>query len=406
MAIKNNPKKNKHLTLEDRKEIEECLCKQMTFKAIAKLIQKDPTTVSYEVKHHRAEHKNGFVSVEGTCPNLLKAPFVCNGCPKKHSASCRYSRFYYRSNTAQSEYKTLLTDAREGIPLNKEDFYKTDRIITEGLKKGQHIYHIMANSPQVTCSKSTVYRHFRKGYYSASVIELPRAVKFKARKSRNAVYVPSGIKNGRTYNDFLAFIEEKNLECHVELDTVIGRIGGKVIMTVHFTSCNFMIGLLMENKSAAEGAMKFSSLKSRLRKAGISPPSLFSVLLCDNGGEFSDVFSFENDDDGNRELSLFFCDPMRSSQKPQIEKNHTLFRDIVPKGSSFDDFSQETVNLIFSHVNSVSRAIYSGKTPFDLFSFFHGDHVASLMGISRIPPENVIQSPVLLNGAADLTRNL
>ena len=43
MPNKKNPKKNKHLTMEDRKEIEECLAKKMTFKAIGKLIQKDPT---------------------------------------------------------------------------------------------------------------------------------------------------------------------------------------------------------------------------------------------------------------------------------------------------------------------------------------------------------------------------
>ena len=41
-----NEKKNKHMDLEDRIEIQECLCKRMTFKAIAKLIGKDPTTVS------------------------------------------------------------------------------------------------------------------------------------------------------------------------------------------------------------------------------------------------------------------------------------------------------------------------------------------------------------------------
>ena len=301
-------------------------------------------------------------------------------------------------------YKALLTDAREGTPLNREAFYVNDRIISEGLKKGQHIYHIMANSEQISCSKSTVYRHFRKGYFSASVIDLPRAVKFKPRKSRKADYVPSGVKIGRTYDDFLAYMDEHHLERHVELDTVIGRIGGKAIMIIHFTSCNFMFGLLMDNKSASEGALKFSSMKSLLRSNGISIPGLFDALLCDNGGEFADVFSFENDDNGSREIPLFFCDPMRSSQKPYIEKNHTLFRDIVPKGSSFDDFSQDTVNLIFSHVNSVSRSIYGGKTPFDLFSFLYDERFAALMGISRIPPDRVIQSPLLLKGIADLSK--
>jgi hypothetical protein len=97
---------------------------------------------------------------------------------------------------------------------------------------------------------------------------------------------------------------------------------------------------------------------------------------------------------------------MRSSQKPQIEKNHTLFRDIVPKGSSFDDFTQDTVNRIFSHVNSVSRAIYNGKTPYELFSFLYGKHILDTLGLKRIPPEQVIQSPALLNGIADLKKNL
>ena len=71
MVKKENAKKNKHLTAEDRKEIEECLGKRMIFKAIGRLISKDPTTVSYEIKHHRAEHRNSFVTDEGTCPELL-----------------------------------------------------------------------------------------------------------------------------------------------------------------------------------------------------------------------------------------------------------------------------------------------------------------------------------------------
>ncbi|MBQ7541919.1 MAG: helix-turn-helix domain-containing protein [Clostridia bacterium] len=48
----NEEKKNKHMLLEDRIEIQECLCKGMTFKAIAHRIGKDPTTVSKEVKLH------------------------------------------------------------------------------------------------------------------------------------------------------------------------------------------------------------------------------------------------------------------------------------------------------------------------------------------------------------------
>ncbi len=402
---KNSPKKNKHLTAEDRKEIEECLGKGMDFKHIARHIMKDPTTVSYEIKHHRTEYRNSYTRTEEPCPKLLKAPYVCNGCEKKPLRSCPHVRYLYRSAPAQKEYKTLLSEAREGIPLNKESFYEDDRIITSGLQRGQHIYHIQANNP-LHSSKSTIYRHFHKGYYSASLIDLPRAVKFKPRNQQHNAYVPSAMKVGRTYDDFQAFLDANRIDDYLQTDTVIGRIGGKTIQTMIFTNCNFMVGLLLDNKTAAETAEKFSALKNKLRSEGYPPSTLFPVVLTDNGGEFSDVFSFENDPDGKQELHLFFCDPMQSCQKPQVEKNHTLFRDIVPKGKSFDDFTQETVNLIFSHVNSVSRSVYHGKSAFDMFSFFYGENLASLFGISRIPPDKVCQSPILLDGIADLNKNL
>ena len=153
-------------------------------------------------------------------------------------------------------------------------------------------------------------------------------------------------------------MEANRLESCMEMDTVIGRPGGKVILTMILTNCNFMFGLLLENKTAAEAATKFANLKARMRACGFDPSEIMPVILTDNGCEFADVFSFENDADGNKELSVFFCDPMMSSQKPHVEKNHTLFRDIVPKGKSFDDFSQKTVNLIFSHVNSVQPTVH------------------------------------------------
>lgn len=86
------------------------------------------------------------------------------------------------------------------------------------------------------------------------------------------------------------------------------------------------------------------------------------VLLCDNGGEFPDAFSFENDREGEKEISLFYCDPMRSSQKPFIEKNHTLFRDIVPKGSSFG-FHEVAGITVMDLCRKVSRKPPKSKTP-------------------------------------------
>lgn len=389
-----NKKKNKHMTLADRTEIQDCLYKRMTFKSIAALIEKDPTTVSKEIKQHGQNHTNSYVTTNEVCPKLLKAPYVCNGCKQKSSASCHYMRRVYIAKTAQEEYEKTLVESREGIALNKAEFYENDRILSERIEAGQHIYHILQTS-EIKTSKSSVYRYFHKGYLSASIISLPRAVKFKPRNDKKSEYVPKGVKIGRTYDDFNLFMEETGMSDHQELDTVIGNPGGKVIMTIIFPSADFMFGILLDNKTAAEASSKIIALKQRLKENGFSFGKIFPVILTDNGGEFSDVFTFENDLDGNTESKMFFCDPMRSSQKPYVEKNHTLFRDIIPKGTSFDSFSQATVDLIFSHINSVKRKIFNGKSAYEMFSFLYSEQLASVFNIKKIEDKAVIQSTKL-----------
>jgi IS30 family transposase len=307
----------------------------------------------------------------------------------------RLSKATVHRKTAHAEYETLLREAREGIPLNKDEFWKADAIITAGIKKGQHLYHIM-ETHDVGFSKSSAYRHLHKGYLSVGKLDFPRVVKFKARKQYRVDCVPKALRTGRTYNDFLSFVEEHDIKAWVEMDTVIGRIGGKVIMTFDFTFCNFMFGILLDNKTAAETSLKISTLKKALAEGETSFGDVIPLLLTDNGGEFSNVFAFTHDLEGTPETELFFCDPYTSSQKPKVEKNHTLFRDIVPKGDSFDRFTQDTVNLIFSHVNGVKRKIFKGKTPYEMFSFVYGDKTAEILGIREIPADEVIQSPRLL----------
>lgn len=396
--MKTNEKKNKHLTLQDRLEIQGCLDKGMTFKAIAYRVQKDQTTISKEVKKHiaRRPYGNGdntTVSEEKLCPQLRKAPFVCNPCDRRYH--CRQTRYFYVANIAHKEYLSLLAECRTGIPLCKEQFYHNDRIISEGIKKGQHLYHILQTN-DLNVSKSTVYRHLHKGYLSIAPIDMSRVVKFKPRRQHALETIPPKAKIGRAYDDFLSHCEANSLSHWVEMDTVIGTPGGKAILTFDFTFCNFMIGFLLERKTAAEVSSVVEQLKNELLSNDLSFAALFSTILTDNGGEFSNVTALENSPDGTKEASLFFCDPYQSSQKPHVEKNHSLFRDIVPSGRSFDELTQSMVSLIFSHVNSVKRKSLNGKSPYEVFTFTFDRKTADVLGIQEIAAQEVVQSPALL----------
>ena len=382
--------KHKHLTLSDRNDIQLGLERCETFKAIGQLILKDPTTVSKEVKRNRQARDS--TSNNLPCPLLDKAPFVCNGCPKRRQ-NCGYQKVFYLAKQAQKQYEQTLVEAREGTTLNSQTFWDMDKIISDGVKKGQHIYHIL-KTHNLDVSSSTVYRHIRKGYLSIAPIDLARAVKFKERRKSNLPSIPKEAKKGRSYEDFQNYLALKQLNSWLEMDTVMGRMGGKVLLTFNLSFCNFIFARLLENKTALEVIKNLYNIKNTLHQADKDFCQLFPVILTDNGGEFARVDDIEMDVRG--ESKLFFCDPNRSDQKGRIEKNHTLIRDILPKGTSFDNLTQEDINLVCSHVNSVKRAALNGKSAYELFAFTYGEEIPKLLGISKIPAEDVCQSSKLL----------
>ena len=382
--------KHKHLTLSDRNDIQLGLERGETFKAIGQSILKDPTTVAKEVKRNRQVRESTCNNLP--CPLLYKAPFVCNGCPKRRQ-NCGYKKIFYLAKQAQKQYEQTLIEAREGTPLNSKTFWDMDKVISDGVKKGQHIYHIL-KTHNLDVSSSTVYRYIRKGYLSIAPIDLARAVKFKERRKSKLPSIPKEAKKGRSYEDFQNYLALNQLNSWLEMDTVMGRMGGKVLLTFNVSFCNFLFALLLDNKTALEVAAKFAVLKERVRDGGYAFHQLFPVILTDNGSEFSYVEELERDIDGKSHL--YFCDPSRPDQKGRIEKNHTVLRAILPKGTSFDQLTQKDVNLVISHVNSLKREEFQGKSAYDVFTFTFGEDIAALLGCQFVKPEDTHLSPDLL----------
>lgn len=389
----------KHLTDDNRQDIQEGLNNGCSFKQIARRIGKDPTTVSKEVKKHmeiRPAKDEQNARAEKPCEKLMKAPFVCNGCKKVHY--CRKERRIYVARKAQQEYKDLLSEARTCIILEKEVFYKEDKLLSEAVRNGQHIYHA-AKALKLKTPVSSIYRYINKGYMSCSRIDLPRAVKFKPRKvSKAEPQLTPKQKQNHTYDKFVEYCEAEGITTWVELDTVIGRPGGKTLMTFIFTVCNFMFAILLNDKTAAETTAAIERLKDRLGRSGFSFGDLFPLLLTDNGPEFNNIAAFENSLDGKKETLLFFAKPYCSSDKPKVEKNHTLVRDILPKGTSFDNLNQDDINLVMSHVNGVVRKGLHGKSAYDVFVSLFSPSLANILGVSYVAPLDIVQSPSLLKG--------
>ena len=280
--------KHKHL---DRNDIQLDLERGETFKAIGQSILKDPTTVSKEVKRNRQVRESTCDNLP--CPLLYKAPFVCNGCPKRRQ-NCGLKKIFYLAKQAQKQYKQTLVEAREVTPLNSKTFWDMDKVISDGIKKGQHIYHIL-KTHNLDVNSSTVYRHIRKGYLSIAPIDLARAVKFKERRKSKLPSIPKEAKKCRSYEDFQNYLALNQLDSWLEMDTVQGKMGGKVLLTFNLSFCNFIFARLLDNKTALEVTKHLYDIKNTLHQADKDFCQLFPVILTDNGGEFARVDDIEMD---------------------------------------------------------------------------------------------------------------
>lgn len=419
--MKNNHEANKHLTYEERNYIEIGLNQGRNYTEIAKDISKDRRTIAREIQKHKFKKKpsnfNGRKNLcerrlecrkfdcdeskecykEEVCEKLRKKPYVCNSCEMKNK--CRKVKQYYYAKFANDEYKENMSKTRIGINLSKEEVYEIDRLIVPLIKdKKQSIAHIYANHPQeLNFSRTTMYKYVNLGVFSIKNIDLPRKVKYKKRKGneKQRTRRETAIRKGRTYEDFNKYVEEHKKAKIVEMDTVEGKKGGKVFLTLLFRESKFMLIYLLEHKNMESVEKAFKEIRNKI---GIEEyKKLFEVILTDNGTEFLNPNSIEKVK-GEKVSHVFYCDPRASWQKGAIEKNHEYIRYILPKGQSFDNLKEEEVNKIKSHINSVSRDSLKGKTPYEEIEPIITKETLKKLGIEKINADEVNLSPKLLKG--------
>ena len=69
--------------------------------------------------------------------------------------------------------------------------------------------------------------------------------------------------------------------------------------------------------------------------------------------------------------------------------------EILPNGQNWSNLTQEKLNLMFSHINSVPRENLGGKTPYEIFTFIYGEELANKLGIQKIAKDEVTTTPRL-----------
>lgn len=436
----------KHMNQDNRIVIEKGLDDSLPLSTIAAELGKDPTTISKEIKKHRIfrehsaynvnpnrcalakdchrknlcgvfsplckrecrhcnqchKHCPDFKPFNYHCPLNDRAPFVCNGCPKK--IHCRLDKFFYKATTAQREYKTVLIESRTGINITEDNLSLLDELISPLIRQGQSVYSILQNHPEIGLCEKTIYNYIDSGALSVINLDLPKKVKYKPRNSQNSTADDTGIFEGRSYKDYQAFLKEYPDTRITEMDTVIGPEGShKVLLTMHFCSCDFMMAFLLDSKEASGVKKVFDDINEAIETFCFC--QTMPLFLTDRGSEFRHPDALECAIDNIIRTRIYYCDPMASWQKPHCEKNHEYIRKICPQGeTTFDRLTQEDVALMMSHINSSCRESLGGLTPFALAKMMLPGELLDFFKLREIPADEVVLTPALLKGKTEVKK--
>ena len=260
--------KNKHLTDLERLQIEQWLKQRISVKKIAANLGKSTSTISREIRNravssnksaphripNRCKHRfdctiRGLCFDKPSCDTLCRScklcnsqcadfdedicqklsapPYVCNGCIDE--SRCVLMKKYYLHSQAQKAYNTTLIETRVGANISEGELLRLDEFVTPLIRQGQSVHHIFANNPdEFLISEKSVYRYVASGLLKARNIDMPRVCRLKPRNGKPLEHkVDPSCRINRTYDDYQAYMKQHHDVAVVEMDSVIGRIGGR-----------------------------------------------------------------------------------------------------------------------------------------------------------------------------------
>lgn len=324
------------------------------------------------------------------CSVRTKPPYVCNTCERRRK--CKSDRMYYIAQQAEAMAKRRYSESRRKIQVRGEELNKLDEIVAPLIKKGQTLTHIWSeHGEEIGISQRTLYRYIDQGALSICNFNLRRKLSYRPRKKKREIsegFLNQKFRKNRGYDDYLKYMEKHPDTPVVQMDTVKGcREQGKRMLTLHFCNTNMMLILLMRDGKAETVVEQFDMLTGMLGVESFK--AIFPVILTDNGSEFKHTRELETTETGKKRTRIFYCDPQASWQKPKIEKNHEFIRYVLPKGKSFNPYTQEDMIILMNNINSVRREVLGNKSPYELTKDENIQMLMELMGLHQLPADEV-----------------
>ena len=344
-----NKKGSHQLTRADRIKIEALLKEGLSKAKIAAHLGVHRSTIYNELKRGEYEHRNSDWTTE-----------------------IRYSPDIAQEK-AEENLKVRGTQLKIGNDIAYANYIE-DKIVNEDYSPAAVLGELKAQGREgefnTTVCVATLYSYIDKGVFLKLTNKDLPVKKNKKRGYKKVRKQQARAAAGDSIEKRPEEIDKREEFGHWEMDSVIGKRGVSknvlLVMTERKTRDEIIFKLPDHTDEAVVAALD----KLERRYGADMFKQIFKTITVDNGSEFADVNGLERSilEEGEKRTHLYYCHPYSSWERGTNEVTNKMVRRKVPKGTNFDDKTDEEIEEIASWINGYPRRIHGYRSAGELFT--------------------------------------
>ena len=316
-----------HFTLEERKYLQQLLAEGLSFRKIAAILERSPSTISREVKRNQAKYRPHGKSDNKYWYNHWRA-----------------NNLYIRRRREQNRAALVPdTDRWDYVIAGLKAFWSPEEISER--------WHKMNPLEKPICV-STIYRYIKLGKFPEITAKKHLRRRGKRMLPRNANY--NSIQPDRIIPEWPDAIRNRIRIGDWEGDTVYGGVGKGLLVSLVDRKTRFLRIGLLERRTSDGTRLVIEKLLKGLPVKSVS---------LDNGSEFSEFRKLEE----SLSTLVYFAEPHKPWQRGTNENTNDIIRFFFPKGFDFRTVTDDDIQLVENIINNRPRKCLDWKTPAEVF---------------------------------------
>ena len=339
MIISENEVKNKHLTLPERKIIQQNLLDGVPIGQIAKALGKHRSTIYKELSFRE---NYDYVRIRKKVKKIYVAKL----------AQANYQK---RRKNSGPKYKIFKDDNLvKYLEDNIGDVKKGKMSVDVAIGRAKYL----GLKFKVSVTMQTVYNYIHRGQLKISKFDLPYILSRKPNEKKDENKKKNKTKLGESIENRPENVNDRSEFGHWEGDCVVDKDNNAILNI--FERQKRMMFIFKLKKHNSENVLK--ALNKFINSFGKIRYKVFKTITFDNGTEFYRVTELEN-----KNLKMYFTHPYSSWEKGGIENSNGIIRRYIPKGKDIGIIKQEKLDRVANQINNTPRKILGYRTPRECF---------------------------------------